>query len=1189
MKGTFLWIFLVSITINLQGQFSELSLITTCEICSPTTVHTVDLDGNGTQDILTASNGEGNRQIVWLPNQGMGEFEAPKVIDSGIRASYLSTPDLNLDGNLDIIAITNLGFFWYRNNGDASFSSRRRISNLSFYNKVLAIFDIDGDMDMDMDIVGITLDKNNILWLENDGNGVFEKNHVIVDNELNLDNLVVADLDGDNNLDIISAARNSNEVAWYQNDGVGEFSVKKLIADNITGVIDIFINDMDDDQDNDIIVMYNNRWTGIPDKLSWLENDGSGIFLDEYTIGDEIDNVLTIYSDDLDNDGKNDVIISTKVEHALYAFLNEDEGKSFDKILITDKFEGGNEILIADLTGDGKNDILGLATSTDKLTWYENKGDRKFSEQFFVLNQTTTINDYLFGDLTGDSKLDILIRTRYEIGYFEQLDNQQFSTFRPISNLPFYFEGFLIVDMDTDGDLDIVVQNTARGDVFLPNLSEVFWYENDSIGNFYPPQIISDDLSSSSVSDIIALDYDKDGDSDLILYEEEYAYGKLLWLENNGIGEFSVIELAQNNSTTIQQLKAEDLDNDNDIDFMVLDNKDTLKAFINNDENEFSFIELYDSILIKKLSIKVEDLNNDGFPDVLANNTKSILWLENNKQLGFKEKNLLNDPKANFVDFTVADVDGDGFKDILANGGQSIIIYKNDGNYNFNQFNSFPSSLTINRLESLDLDGNGDIDILGIARRGEDLFYHENLFNYPVISGITYWDMNENGLRDTGEIILTNIPVSLSPNALSSFTDEQGVFRYYVANNTSYTLTVGVDSCWEIGNGVDSYEITLDGSITSGINFGFKLVDDTRKVVPRINSPRTRCGFEVPFTLSIKNEGCLVTNGKVAFVLNSLINVLSFSTPPLETIGDTLIWEFQDLNPSASQNFLINCQIPGPEFIGEIINLQAFSYIENDQGALELSSTYDYKSEIRCAYDPNDKLVQPNRSFEYDQNYTLFEETFEYTVRFQNTGNDTAFNVLIRDNLDKNLDWTTFKPIIGSHPFETLLYKDGLVEFSFKNILLPDSTTNEPLSHGFITYKIAPKKGLAENTLIENTAGIYFDFNPPIITNTTQSVMVSELPKTTSVKELVNQQVIKVYPNPFRDYLTFEYLDLNRKSLPTIRLFDVTGKLIHQQIMDEINFEMPIPAIPNGLYFYQLVGRNGEMLGRGKVVRSTVF
>jgi len=237
-----------------------------------------------------------------------------------------------------------------------------------------------------------------------------------------------------------------------------------------------------------------------------------------------------------------------------------------------------------------------------------------------------------------------------------------------------------------------------------------------------------------------------------------------------------------------------------------------------------------------------------------------------------------------------------------------------------------------------------------------------------------------------------------------------------------------------------------------------------------------------------------------------LITLVDAEIEPQEIRNDTLLWNYEELFSLESKGLQLIFKIAGTDFIGDLIEVSALSYVEKEQGELELASTYEYRSLIRCAYDPNDKLVIPNRAFdtsaEYDQNYTLFEEQLEYTIRFQNTGNDTAFNVVLRDTLDKNLDWNTFKPVIASHPYETVLKnKEGAIEFSFRDILLPDSTTNEPLSHGFVTYKIAPKQGLPENTRIENTASIYFDFNPPIVTNTTQNVMVSELPKTRPIMD----------------------------------------------------------------------------------------
>jgi len=230
-------------------------------------------------------------------------------------------------------------------------------------------------------------------------------------------------------------------------------------------------------------------------------------------------------------------------------------------------------------------------------------------------------------------------------------------------------------------------------------------------------------------------------------------------------------------------------------------------------------------------------------------------------------------------------------------------------------------------------------------------------------------------------------------------------------------------------------------------------------------------------------------------------------------------------------------------------------------------------------------LVYPNRLGDYDKNYTLFEEELEYTVRFQNTGTDTAFTVVIKDYLDVNLNWKTFKPVVSSHPHETLLHPDGLVEFTFKNILLPDSTTNEPLSHGFVTYKIRPNEDLAENTNIENTANIFFDFNPPIQTNTTSNVLVEELPKATSTRTITKVDFpIKVYPNPFEEVLTFE---LEQFQPAHLQLFDARGQLVRTTLIKDRIHQEVMTNLPNGLYFYRLLSEGAQqVLGSGRVVKQ---
>jgi hypothetical protein len=104
-------------------------------------------------------------------------------------------------------------------------------------------------------------------------------------------------------------------------------------------------------------------------------------------------------------------------------------------------------------------------------------------------------------------------------------------------------------------------------------------------------------------------------------------------------------------------------------------------------------------------------------------------------------------------------------------------------------------------------------------------------------------------------------------------------------------------------------------------------------------------------------------------------------------------------------------------------------------------------------------------------------------IRFQNTGNDTAVTVVVRDELCPELDWSTFEPVASSHPMQVLLSDDGLATFTFENIFLPDSNVDFLGSQGFLKFRILPEDDLLPNTPISNKADIYFDFNPPITTN----------------------------------------------------------------------------------------------------------
>jgi uncharacterized repeat protein (TIGR01451 family) len=167
---------------------------------------------------------------------------------------------------------------------------------------------------------------------------------------------------------------------------------------------------------------------------------------------------------------------------------------------------------------------------------------------------------------------------------------------------------------------------------------------------------------------------------------------------------------------------------------------------------------------------------------------------------------------------------------------------------------------------------------------------------------------------------------------------------------------------------------------------------------------------------------------------------------------------------------------------------QWISDMVNNQPLNDADPVVDiYCGVVSGSYDPNDKRGFPSGIT--NQNHIQPNQQLQYVVRFQNTGTDTAFTVVIRDTLDTDLNIFTVTPGVSSHDYTFKKYGPRVLEWTFNNILLPDSTTNEPESNGFITFTVDQVPDLPNGTLINNQADIYFDFNAPIITNETDHLI----------------------------------------------------------------------------------------------------
>ncbi len=303
--------------------------------------------------------------------------------------------------------------------------------------------------------------------------------------------------------------------------------------------------------------------------------------------------------------------------------------------------------------------------------------------------------------------------------------------------------------------------------------------------------------------------------------------------------------------------------------------------------------------------------------------------------------------------------------------------------------------------------------------------------------------------------------------------------------------------------------------------------------------------------------------------------------------GSTIRLEVQQVDKHPDNDY-ISLTIPG---CGneDPSNVQAETYVNYFPVFYELEMD-EHCLPVTGAYDPNDKQVFP--SGWGNENNIYVYSPLEYLVRFQNTGNDTAFTVVIVDTLSEHLDLATLEFGPASHPVRFELDGNGvpIVKFIFENILLPDSTTNEPASHGFVSFRILPKEDLPLGTRIENLADIYFDFNPPIRTNTVFNTIADDIdtdfnsisdliiikPINVGLNEVEIEQV-RIFPNPAHTALVLEtdVLDIQK-----IEIYDANG-ILYKQYSNKIN-KIMVEDFPAGLYW--IVVKTGE----GKIVRKFV-
>ncbi len=458
------------------------------------------------------------------------------------------------------------------------------------------------------------------------------------------------------------------------------------------------------------------------------------------------------------------------------------------------------------------------------------------------------------------------------------------------------------------------------------------------------------------------------------------------------------------------------------------------------------------------------------------------------------------------------------------------------------------------------------------------------------VSGYLYNDANGNCVKDVGESPKVNYPVYISGGGRSyyDYTDINGFYSFNVPTGIAYNLSVSTYSYCSSGTTVScpssgSVSFTLSSSYYQ--NFAFTGITSFDASVYFYNiSPRSyirtdenssgRIGYNVASTTPI--------SGTVSMTLDPLTVFVSSVPTPTSISGSMITWNYSGLSTTSRMQFIDVTFHTSPladtfnpmDSTGDIICLD-FD-ITPTIGDCYLPNNHHHRCiPVGMSWDPNNKEVSPQGAG--PEGIIAPGTDLTYTINFQNMGTSFARNVFVMDTLDPDLDINTFQLISNSHPVQVHWIEGNILKFAFDNIMLVDTSVSQDSSQGYFQYRIKHNATAPIGTEISNTASIYFDSNPAIVTNTTHN----KLGEPNSIPNRNNESsTIKIYPNPAQEFVMIE---IEGKELATIEVYNMLGKLIETKAIINHQEKLSIEKYNNGVYLINALNKTGQIVDTKKL------
>ncbi len=882
----------------------------------------------------------------------------------------------------------------------------------------------------------------------------------------------------------------------------------------------------DYDNDGNVDLFVTNYSPNTPNIL--YHNNGNSTFTQVTTgaIATDLASSLAATWGDYDNDGDLDLYVGNNIGDENFLYRNN--GGTFTRILndpaVTDKGYA-HGVSWVDYDNDGHLDLFitdYFSTSFNQL--YHNNGDGTFAKANGAaptLEANFSVSSS-WGDYNSDGLADLFVCNTEgnNNSLYKNLGNGNFLKINTgsIVNDGANSVGASWGDYDNDGDLDLFVANAGNQHNFL--------YQNNGDETFLKitsGAIVNDGGHSHGSA---WGDYDNDGDLDLFVSNDQNQNNYLY--ANDGDGHFTAItnNLTQEGGQSFGAAWA-DYDNDGDIDLFVA----------NHQLNENFIYQNARGKCQNKVCVTLAGTNS------------------NRSAIGTKIR-----VKANIYGkdvWQMRELSGQTGGGVGGQNELKTIIGLGDATL----------------IDSMVVEWNSGYRQVLINQTPDDCFVITE-DQGSEICGVAYYDENKNCTQDSGERGIPNMRIVLQPGNLTAVTDSSGSYHILAAPG-DYTITQHTDQTQWNPSCTEAFNLTVVGigNKFCGNNFADTAACPLPDLQVDISATAHRVGFENLIALTYKNMGTQPsTNTKLSVKFGEFITPIESSVPWTKVEGEDTVWELGSLDIGASVTIYVKDSVSTNAVIGEDILLEAT--LQATEGDCDISdNTVVDRQPAVGAIDPNDIAVNPEGYIENDQELI-------YKIRFQNVGNTTVSTVRIEDQLPQGLDINTLTTGLTSHNYQFEIQDENRLVWTFENINMPDSLTDEAASHGFVFFKIKPKSDLEDGTTLKNKASIFFDNVAPIETNTVVNIIGSAPKITYSTEQL------QIFPNPMTEQsdiqiVPFEGANINIVSLS---VFDLLGKkLFEKSSIYESTFQLKKEDLPTGHFVIKAVGENGQWYS-GKIL-----